>query len=91
VDGGPRRASTALLVMWQGCRTQVAAEQFVAGCSGASWVSGTHFGGVLLGLAMYVVVLELLLVVLSRAEQGMQLSSTDALMMWQIRWTREAS
>jgi hypothetical protein len=48
------------------------------------------FRGVLLGLAMYVVVLELLLVVLSQAEQGMQLSSMDASMTWQIQWTREA-
>jgi hypothetical protein len=59
----------------------VVVKQVVAGGSGASWVLGTRFGGVLLGLAVYVVVLELLLVVLSRAKQGMRPSST---MTW--RW-----
>ena len=63
--------STASMVTWQGCRTQVVVKRVVAGGSGACWVLGTCFGGVLLGLAVYVVVLELLVVVLSRAEQGM--------------------
>jgi hypothetical protein len=46
------------------------AKRFVAGGSGASWVFGTRFEGVLLGLAVYIVVLELPVVVLGRAEQG---------------------
>jgi hypothetical protein len=67
----------------------VVVKQVVAGGSGASWVLRTRFGGVLLGLAVYLVVLELLLVVLSRAEQGMRPLLTDAsLMTWQVWGTR---
>ena len=62
--------STASLVTRQGCGTRAAAKRLVSGGSGASWVFGTHFGGVLLGLAMYVVVLELPVVVLRQGEQG---------------------
>jgi hypothetical protein len=77
------------LVTWQGCRMPVVVEQVVAGVSGASWVLGTRFGGVLLGLAVYLVVLELLVVVLSRAGQGMRPLLMDAsLMMWQVWGTR---
>jgi hypothetical protein len=57
----------------------VVVKRVVAGGSGASWAFGTHFGGVLLGLAVYVVVLELPVVVLGRVEQGNQPST----MTWQ--------
>ena len=57
------------------------ARQVVSEGSRVSWVFRTCFGGVLLGLAMYIIVLKLPVVVLSRTEQGMQLSS---MMMW--RW-----
>jgi hypothetical protein len=36
----------------------------------AVWVDGTEIGGVLLGLALYIIVLELPVVVLGQAEQG---------------------
>jgi hypothetical protein len=67
-------------------------KQVVAGVSGASWVFGMCFGGVLLGLAVYVVVLELPVVVLGRAEQGTWLSSSNTLTVtWQSRSvTRDA-
>ena len=57
------------------------AKQVVAGGSRVSWVFGTRFGGVLLGLAMGVIVLELLVVVLSQAEQGIWSLSTNMLTM----------
>jgi uncharacterized membrane protein len=76
----------------QGCRTRAAAKQLVSGVSGASWVFGTHFGGISPGLAVYVVVLELLLVVLSRAEQGVQsLSTNTSTMTWQSCWVERGS
>ena len=68
------------------------AKQVVAGGSRASWVFGTHFGGVLLGLAMGVIVLELLLVVLSQAEQGIRSLSTNmSTMMWQSHCVEQGS
>ena len=83
--------STASLVPRQGCRTWVVAKQFVLGGSGASWVVGTHFGGVLLGLIVCLDVLELLVVVLSQAEQEIRSSSSNtSTVTWQFAWTREA-
>ena len=46
------------------------ARQVVSEGSRVSWVFRTCFGGVLLGLAMYIILLELLVVVLSQAEQA---------------------
>ena len=55
-------------------------------------MSGTRFGGVLLGLAMYLVVLELLLVVLSWVEPGVGLSPLNvSMVMWQVWWMCEVS
>ena len=71
---------------------RAAARWFVLGGSGASWVVGTHLGVILVGLAMYVVVLELLVVVLSWAEQEFRSSSLNtSKVTWQFAWTREAS
>ena len=71
---------------------RVAVKRVVAGGSGASGVFGTCFGGVLLGLAMGVVVLELLVVVLGQAERGIRsLSTNTSTMTWQSRCVERGS
>jgi hypothetical protein len=79
MGGGHQQVSTASLVMQRQCKTCEVAKQFIAGGSEASWAFGTHFGGVLLDLAMYVVVLELLVVVLGQVE----LENQPSTMTWQ--------
>ena len=69
----------ASLIMWLGCRAQVVVKQVASEGSRVSWVFRTHFGGVLLGLAMYIVILKLLLVGPSQTGQGMWPLS---MMMW---------
>jgi hypothetical protein len=81
VNGGCQQLSTKSLMKRQGCRMRAAAKQLVYGGCGANWVAGTGIGGVLLGLAMYVVILELPVVVLDRAEQEIQPLSMDMLLM----------
>ena len=66
---------------WQGCGALAAAKRLVFGGSGVYWVFETCSGGVVLGLALYVVVPGLLVMVLGRAEQGTLPSST-------ITWRR---
>ena len=70
MNGGHQQGSAALLVMQQGCRMQVVVKHLVSGGSEASWVFGTCFRGVFLGVAMYVIILGLLVVVLNWAGQG---------------------
>lgn len=63
-----------------------------SGCSGTCRVVGTCFRGAQVDLGVCFVALEQQWVVLSGAEQDVQLLSTDVLiMMWQIWWMREAS
>ena len=81
-----------LLVTRQGRRMQAAAKRVVAGGSGASGVFGPCFWGVLLGLAMGVIILELLVLVLSQAEQGIwSLSTNMSTMMWQSHCVEQGS
>ena len=76
------RVKTVSLVMKVGCTTRVAAKRLVCWGFGVSWVVGTGCGGVLLGLAVCFVALEVRFVVQSGAEQGNRPSST---MTWQRR------
>jgi hypothetical protein len=78
----------ASLVMWRRFETHGVAKRFVAGGSGASWAFGTHFGGVLLGLAVYVVVLEVLAAILGLGKglwQGLPLSLVTWWPCWVFR------
>jgi hypothetical protein len=72
-----------LLTTWYRHGMYAAAKRFVLGGSGASWVFGTCFEGVLLSPVIYVVVLELSVVVLARVERVAELSATGT---WQSRW-----
>ena len=73
--------------MRQGCRTWVAVKWVIAGGSEVVWVFGMYFGVVLLVPTMYVIILELPVVVLGWAEQGIQSTMTNtSRMMWQLRW-----
>jgi len=68
VNGGCQQLSMVSLMMRQGCRTWVVAKQFVAGGSGVSRVVVTHSGGVLVGLGVCCVILQLQLVFQREAE-----------------------
>ena len=92
MDGGCQQVSTTSLVTRQGCGTRTLAKRLVLGGSVVRRVVGTRFGGVLLGLVVYLAVLELLVVVPSQAEQGVRSSSSNAsTVTWRFAWTREAS
>ena len=64
-----------LLVMWQGCGTQVVAKQLVSGGFGVSRVVGTCSRGVLRACVGFSVISGLWAVVLSGAELGVWLTT----------------
>ena len=88
MSGACQQLSTVSLMTQQGCRTRAAVKRRVFGATGVSRVVGAGCGGVLLGLAVCFVALEVWFVVQGGAERGIQPSST---MTWQATWTCKAS